>query len=596
MLGLSEELVSEAAPKICVHPDHTKRSVPAQQTIFNLLVPMQNTRLSAVVSDDDPMLIALRSAVDATKRQDMFAALKAISSALAIDPKRADLWQDLGAIYARLETWTLCVTSLEIALVLEPGRLGARYVMALALYYLGKHKEAVEMIDDVCKRSPTPIFWAMRAYIHAHTNRDAAHSLQVHQDWGRRFADPLTRKAKPLLITNRNPQKRLKVGYVTADFRQHSVFFFMLPVLHHHNPSEVEIHVYSSGVRDAYTDIIQESVPHWHEIADLTDEALCTRIREDGIDILVDLSGHTAGHRLLTFARRAAPVQVTWLGYNLPTGLKAMDYRITDAEFSPLGQEVFFNEKLFRISCIACYQPPNYAPLCKSSPMLRNGYPTLVSLNNSAKITDAMLVIWSRILHARHDARLIIMVKERSADAAQASMQSRIEAAGMPLDRVSVLHQQSLDNFMEMGHIADIALDTAPISGGTTTLHALWMGLPVVALDAERGLDAATARVLQSIGGGGEVTKNEDEYVAAVLKMMNDEEYLLSHRKSARDMLLNSKLMNYANLVKEVECAFRMMWINYINKNTNILSFNILNEKRGSIDPESSLPTEVISI
>jgi predicted O-linked N-acetylglucosamine transferase (SPINDLY family) len=572
MLGLSEELASEAAPKICMHPDHTKRAVSAQQTIFNLLVPMQNTRLSAVVSEDDPMLIALRSAVDATKRQDMFAALKAISSALAIDPKRADLWQDLGAIYARLETWTLCVTSLEIALVLEPGRLGARYVMALALYYLGKHKEAVEMIDDVCKRSPTPIFWAMRAYIHAHTNRDAAHALQVHRDWGRRFADPLTRKAKPLVITNRNPQKRLKVGYVTADFRQHSVFFFMLPVLRHHDPSEVEIHVYSSGVRDEYTDIIQQSVPHWHEVADLTDEALCTRIRSDGIDVLVDLSGHTAGHRLLTFARRAAPVQATWIGYVLPTGIKAMDYRLTDLENSPIGQEAFYNEKLYRLSCSSSYEPPAYAPTCELPPLIRNGYPTLISLNNSAKITDSMLGIWSKILAARCDARLIIMVKERSADAAQACMQSRIEAVGMPLDRVSVLHQQPLENFMEMGHIADIVLDTAPISGGTTTFHALWMGLPVVTLDAERGVDASTARILQKIGGGGEVTHTEDQYIATALQMMDSIDYLISHRKTSRDMLAKSQYMDYENRVKEVENAFRSMWLNYLNKDTQLLN------------------------
>jgi len=540
---------------------------------------MQNTHLSAVVSEDDPMLVALRSAVDATKRQDMFAALKAISSALAIDPKRADLWQDLGAIYARLETWKLCVTSLEIALVLEPGRSGARYVMAHALYYLGKHKEAVEMIDDVCKRSPTPLFWAMRAYIHAHTNRDAAHALKVHQDWGRRFADPLTRKAKPLTVTDRNPQKRLKVGYVTADFRQHSVAFFMLPVLRHHNENDVEIHVYSSGVRDSFTDMMQQSVSHWHEVADLSDEALCARIRADGIDILVDLSGHTAGHRLLTFARRAAPVQATWIGYVLPTGIKAMDYRLTDFEYSPYGQEAFYNEKLFRLSCSSSYQPPAYAPICDNPPLVRNGYPTLISLNNSAKITDAMLVIWSNILVKRCDARLIIMVKERSADAAQACMQSRIEAAGMPLDRVSVLHQQSLENFMEMGHIADIVLDTAPISGGTTTFHALWMGLPIVTMDAERGVDASTARILQKIGGGGEVTHSEDQYVAAALKMMDSIDYLIVHRETSRDMLSRSQYMDYQNRVKEVENAYRSMWLNHLNKDTKLLNSSDFRDK-----------------
>lgn len=536
---------------------------PERTVIFLKIMSIKTSNL--VVAEDDPMLVALRTAVDASKRQDMFATLEAISAALSIDPKRADLWQDLGGVYARLETWTLCVTALEIALALDPNRAGARYVMALAFYYLGKHKEAVEMIDDVCQRSPTSIFWAMRAYIHGHTNRDPAHALKVHQEWGRRFADPLTRRAKPLLVKDRNPRKRLKVGYVTADFRKHSVAFFMLPVLRHHNPENVEVHVYSSSARDEYTDIIQQAVPHWHEVAHLTDEALCARIRADGMDVLVDLSGHTAGHRLLTFARRAAPVQVTWMGYMLPTGLKAMDYRITDAGVSPLGQEKYFNEKFSYLSCMASYSPPEYSPLCDQLPFVKNGYPTLGSLNNSAKITDLMLQVWSRILLARTDARLIIMVKERSADAAQACMQSRIEAAGMPLDRVSVLHQQTLENFMEIGHIVDIALDTAPISGGTTTLHALWMGLPVVALDAERAVDASTARMLQGLGFGGEVASDVDAYVAAALKLMDDPESLIRFRQEARQKLSASVLMDYPSRTAELEKSYRLMWLNWLN-------------------------------
>jgi predicted O-linked N-acetylglucosamine transferase (SPINDLY family) len=540
---------------------------------------MKRNQSSAVVPDDDPMLMALRSAVDASKRQDMPACLEAISSALTIDPKRADLWQDAGAVYARLEAWALCVTSLEIALALEPGRLGARYVMSLALYYLGRHKEAVEMIDDVCQRSNTPMFWQMRAYLHGHTSRDPAHALKVHQDWASRFADPLTRKAKPLIVANRNPNKRLRVGYVTADFRRHSVAFFMLPVLRHHNPENVEIHVYSSGVRDEYTDVIQQHVPHWHEVANLTDEALCKRIRADKVDVLVDLSGHTTGQRLLTFARRAAPVQVTWIGYMLPTGLKAMDYRITDAMVSPAGEEAFFNERLFRLSCIACYQPPEYSPLCETPPILKNGYPTLISLNNSAKITDRMLSIWSKILQIRGDAKLIIMVKERTADAAQAGMQSRLEAAGMPLDRVSVMHQQPLNNFMELGYIADIMLDTAPISGGTTTLHSIWMGIPIVTFEAERPIDASTARTLQIIGGGGEVTSSEEQYISATLKMMDNKEYLTKNRLNSRILLLNSKLMDYKSQVDEIENAYRLMWKNYLNGDRKFLNSDIVEGK-----------------
>ncbi len=429
--------------------------------------------MKKIVRKNELMLLALQNAIDASKRKDMLATIDALSAALEIDPKRADIWEDLGVAYSRMQIWSACVTSLEMSLTLEPHRSGAMYVLASAMYHLGKRDEAVTLIDNACQRHPISALWQMRAYIHGHTNRDPSHTLQVHQDWGRRFADPLTRKAKPLVIKDRNPRKRLKIGYVSADFRTHSVAFFMYPVLCHHNPDAVEIHVYSSGKRDEFTEIIQQSVPHWHEVMELSDDALCERIRADGMDVLIDLSGHTNGQRLFTFARRAAPVQVTWAGYALPLGMKAMDYRLLDHHLAPAGHEKYYSETLFRLPYSASYSPPGYAPLCEEPPLLRNGYPTLISLNSSAKITDAMLAVWARILQEQPDARLIIMVRERTADAAQASMQPRIEAAGMPLDRVSVVPQQSLDRFMELGHIADVMLDTVPISGGTTTFHAL---------------------------------------------------------------------------------------------------------------------------
>ena len=519
--------------------------------------------------EDDPLVLSLKEAAAASKKQDLDGMLSALSAAVALEPSRADLWESLGSVYAHLEAWSLCVTSLEIALALQPNKPGVQYVMALALYHLGQKEKAVALIDAACQYSAKSVFWTMRAYIHGHTNRDPVHTLQVHRDWGRRFSDPLTRKAKPLVVTDRNPRKRLKVGYVTADFRNHSVSFFMCPVLLHHNPDAVEIHVYSSGKRDVVTESIEQLVPHWHEVADLSDEALCERIRADGIDVLVDLSGHTTNHRLLMFARRAAPVQVTWIGYMLPLGMKAMDYRLLDHSVAPLGHEIYYSETLFRMDCMASYAPPNYAPLCEQPPLLRNGYPTLISLNSSAKITDAMLAVWARILQDKPDAHLIIMVKERTADAAQASMQPRVEAVGMPLERVSVVHQQSVNRFMELGHLADVMLDTAPVSGGTTTLHALWMGLPVVTLDAERGVDASSASALRVAGFGDEVAANEEEYVQRALQFMGDAEYLARRRQTARPQMQACGYMNYVERTQEVEQAFQLMWLNYLNNNTH---------------------------
>lgn len=494
-------------------------------------------------------------------------ALRQLMVLAADNVTNAQLWMLIGHVYARIANWSDALGALDTAIALDPLQWQAQRIKALALFSLGRRQEACALIDKVVKHSNESGDWMLRAYIHAHTSSDPMIALQTARDWGKRFADPLTRNAKPLKVQDRNPRKKLKIGYVTADFREHSVAFFMLPVLQHHNPENVEVHVYANGPWDRITPQLRVLVPHWLDIMEMSDEDVCKQIREDQIDILVDLSGFTHGHRLGVFARRAAPVQVTWLGYMLPLGMKAMDYRLVDMGIAPPSHAPHYSETLFYLHAMASYAPPAYAPLCEEPPMLRNGYPTLVSLNSSAKITDEMLRTWARILHAREDARLIIMVKEENADAAQAHMQPRVEAAGMPLDRVSVLHHQPLNQFMEMGHIADIALDTSPISGGTTTLHALWMGLLLVTMEAQRGVDSSTAKMLKGLGFGGEVAKDEQAYIDAALLLMNSPERLRQGRLEQREWMHKSVLMDYATRTADLERAFRLMWVNYLRGN-----------------------------
>ncbi|MPT05111.1 MAG: glycosyltransferase [Delftia sp.] len=518
----------------------------------------------------DSELTRIRAMVD---RAQFLEALSDLAQLVAREPRNSKVWLHIGFVYVRMSIWPQAMEALQMALEIEPRMPNAQRLLALALFSTGRRQEACDLIDDACRHAKNEnTHWMTRAYIHSHTSSDPLKSLEVARDWGRRFADPLTRNAKPFPPRDRNPRKKLKVGYVTADFRQHSVAFFMRPVLEHHNPDNVEIHVYSSGRPDAMTAKLRALVPHWHDAVEQTDDQLYEQIRADGIDVLVDLSGFTLGHRLEVFARRAAPVQVTWLGYMHTLGMKAMDYRLVDEGIAPPSHAPYYSENLFQLACMASYAPPEYSPLCEEPPMLRNGYPTLISLNNSAKITDEMLAVWARILHERQDARLIIMVKEQDADAAQAHMQPRAEAAGMPLDRVSVLHQQPLDGFMELGHIADVALDTSPISGGTTTLHALWMGLPIVALDAERAADASTARMLQGLGFGGEIAQDVDGYVRAALSLLDDPERLRRQRLASRMGLEGSVLMDYVSRTAELEKGYRHMWLNWLRGDRRVLS------------------------
>ncbi|XDF35017.1 glycosyltransferase [Paracidovorax avenae] len=524
------------------------------------------------LGNETQLLLELVNGEQCLASDNLPGALKHFTSALALDPRRPDAWLLMGRTFLKMENWANAISALETALELQPQMADAQHGLSLALFNIGRREEALRMIDDVCQRGGSSAMWVMRAFLHSQADRDPVRTLQVYQDWGRRFADPLTRKAPPFTGIDRDPRRRLRIGYVTADFREHSIAFFMLPVLHHHDPEAVEVHVYSGGRRDGITDAMQACVPHWHEIQGMSDEEVHGLIRSHRIDVLVDLSGHTAGHRLPVFARRAAPVQATWLGFMLPLGMKAMDYRLTDAGITPPGHEGYYSERLFHLACMASYAPPTYAPLCGTPPVSNGAQPTFISLNNSAKITDAMLRVWARILDARPDARLIIMVKERTAEAAQAAMQPRVEAAGLPQNRVFVMHQQPLAQFMELGHIADVALDTSPISGGTTTLHALWMGLPVVALDAERGVDASSARTLQGVGYGEWVAQDEDGYVERALALMADTATLERLRHETRERLSASALMDYTGRTRELEKAFRLMWLNFLEGRDQFLN------------------------
>ena len=487
----------------------------------------------------------------------------------------AHLWVAIGVVYVRMSNWSAAIGALETAIALDERVPGAHQLLALAVFSIGRREQACQMVDEACKRSSENNAWLLRAYIHSHSSRSPEVALKVAQDWGRRFADPLTRKAKPLVVRDRSPRKKLKIGYVTADFREHSVAFFMQPVLKFHNHEEYEIHVYSNGPWDHFTPQLRMHVRYWEDVMALSDKELHQKIRDDEIDVLVDLSGFTHGHRLGVFAQRAAPVQVTWVGYIQPLGMKAMDYRLVASGLVPPSLAPYYSETLFQLQASACYEPPSYSPLCEVPPMVRNGYPTLVSPNSSAKITDQMLRLWARILHERTDARLIIMVKEGDADAAQADMQPRVEAAGFPLDRVSVMHQQPLHHFMEVGHIADIMLDTAPISGGTTTLHSLWMGMPVVTLDAERGVDACSAYVLRELGLEAEIAQTEEEYVQIAMRLMADPERLYVQRENIRAHMGSSIFMDYAAYAADVEKSFRIMWLNWLRGDKRDLSLDV---------------------
>lgn len=514
-----------------------------------------------------------KAGLKAEAAQQYVEALFKFSASLEFGANLAPTWRKIGMLYLRMTKYVQAAENLEFALTLEPENVQATYGLAIAYFYLGRLEESCALIDKAALAQPNNSTVVLdRANIRSIHNSDRALKLELYRDWGQRFADPLAMKSKPF-DNDLRPDKKLRIGYVSGDMREHAVAFFMEPVFANHNANRVEVFVFStSKQKDTVTDRLKKLVPNWFDVSQQNDDALFNLIRKKRIDVLVDLSGHTQGHRLFVFARRAAPVQVTWLGYMGGTlGMQAMDYRLTDFNMDPAGNENFFVEKLFRLKCMASYLPPANTPLAPEPPILSTGKPMLISLNSSRKITDEMLLIWRRILELRPDAQLFIHVQENSGEDAVATMEPRLTKMGLPLDRIILSPRIPIGEFMESGTLADIALDTAPISGGTTTLHTLWMGLPIVTLKGHDAVSSSTAAILEACGLDDWVAENADEYISHVLKLIDNPETLIHHRASIRGKMMANALMRYDERCLELEQAYQMMWINHLKGNHRYL-------------------------
>jgi protein O-GlcNAc transferase len=526
----------------------------------------QGPKFNVSLSPSSKSAALLQEALNAEARQDYFEALSKYTAALSLEGNQVPTWVRIGNIFLRTMKYQQARETMEFVLGMDPHNVDAIYGLAISYFYLGKMDEARAFIDQAVEMQPSNATYAIdRANIYSISQPDPAQKLQLYQAWGKRFADPLARQSPPLL-NNRNPDRVLKVGYVSGDMRDHAIAFFLEPVFRHHDPAQVDVHVFSTAMQEDDTTVhLKTLVPHWHDVSRMDDDALFKLIRAQQIDVLVDLSGHTYGHRLYVFARRAAPVQVTWLGYMGGTlGMQGMDYRLTDYGADPVGHEAYYLEKLYRLECMASYIPPAHSPLQETPPMLQGNPPTIGCLNSSRKVTDRMLLLWKRIMEQRTDIQLLLQVQENSIDDAIHTIEPRLVELDMPLDRIIVSPMVPLEEFMERGALVDVALDTSPVSGGTTTLHTLWMGLPVVTLDADEAVSSTTARTLAELDYGEWVASDEDEYIEIVLRLLEKPDALSRLRKDIRARMQNSKVMDYQTRCAELEKTYRRLWFNHL--------------------------------
>lgn len=376
-----------------------------------------------------------------------------------------------------------------------------------------------------------------------------------HQRFETQFAARLATSAAPH-ANDPQPERKLRIGYVSADLRDHPVAGFVEPMFATHSAENFEVYCYASHrVSDAVTERLRKYVPHWRNVAGLTDSELAERIRKDQIDILIDLSGHTAGNRLLAFARKPAPVQVSMIGYMQTTGLSAMDYRITDENMDPTGTtEAYSSEKLVRLAAgAATFRAPMDSPEVNELPALTNGYVTFASFNNLAKVTPEVIAAWAEILKTVPTSRLVVVGRSGAA------VQQALTEAGVQPERLRMVERLPMQDYLKLHQEVDIMLDTFPYNGGTTTLLAAWMGVPYVTLAGTTPVARAGTNLLRGLGLSQLSATDPIGYVYRAVTAANDLPTLAKWRAGLREKLI-PMLGDGTAHIRELEAAYRAMW------------------------------------
>jgi predicted O-linked N-acetylglucosamine transferase (SPINDLY family) len=481
-------------------------------------------------------------------------------AAVAADPRHADAWCNLGFALTMLGEGDAAVDCLGRAAALQPASPGVRANLALALVMQGRGAEAEPWLATpyapeagAAWAHSTRLFCLL--YLPAFGPDFIA---AAHRQFATDYEAPLARLRQPH-ANDRDPERRLRIGYVSPNLVEHSVACFLEPVIAHHDRARVEVFCYSDAPHaDAVSGRLAAASDHWLACAGWPDARLAERIRADGIDVLVDLAGHTQDNRLTLFARRPAPVQVTWLGYAGTTGLAGMDYRLVTADTDPPGAEAWHSERLLRLPrTLWCFRPRFPAP--GAPPPRPSSAPvTFGSANNVAKLSAECLALWARVLGAVPGARLVLT------GVAEGSVRDRLRqpfvAAGIDPARITLHGRLPAAEFQAVCAGIDIGLDAFPYAGTTTTCELLWLGVPVVTLAGPTSVARSGAALLRLVGLDDCVADTPDGFVATAVALAADPARVAALRASLPARVAASPLRDEQAMARDLEAAFRAAW------------------------------------
>ena len=496
---------------------------------------------------------------------DHSAAIEHYQGLLTRQPNNTRVLQNLALVLRRTGCHSKAIEYLDRALSLAPNNAELHSERGAALNGQGRLNEAIVEMRLAVTLAPqrTEIRSNLLMTLNYAENCSAEQLYQDHCKYGQELKSAKSSFKRSNTATNSNPRK-IRIGYVSADLRLHSVSYFLEPVLRHHDRNRFEIFAYYNGRRlDAVSERMKSCCDVWRDVASLPDQQLTAMIQRDQIDILIDLSGHSEGNRLPVFADRAAAVQITWLGYPNSTGLAAMDYRITDRYTDPEEEQgLSYSENLIRLpGHFSCYQPSSNCPEIGKLPSTATGQITYGCFNNISKLTPQVLTTWGRILKSVADSRLLLKSRGLVDPETVVRLQRCFQELGIDPARISLRsHDQNRQHHLACYGEVDIALDPFPYNGTTTTCEALWMGAPVIALKGDSHRGRVSASFLDGIGLGELVADDLDNYLAIAVDLAADRERLTSIRASLRERLEASALLDGSGFTRKLEAAYRSVW------------------------------------
>lgn len=513
--------------------------------------------------------------------------------AVALDQNEMEAWLNLGNLESRLKNFDQAITALTRATELAPDDPRGWFSLGNVFALSGQRRESIVALENARRSAPTSVDIlaslalayrkqarlddAIATYQSAldidpgnarlHSNllvaqqyhRDTNDQTQFdhHQLWNARHG---TTNTEPGLA--KDHAAPLRVGYVSGDFRTHPIGYFLTGVLNNHDRRAVTALCFSdTRTIDTMTEALEEKSDKWIDTRGMSDDEFCNLVRREKIDILIDLSGHFSHSRLIAFTHKPSPVQASWAGYVGTTGLTAMDWLIADKHHAPDGYEAYASERIVRLpQNYICYTPPETAPDVERPPCLENGYVTFGCFNNFAKINDSVLSIWSEILNATDNSRLIL----KTADLDQPDLRDHVMASmaklGIEKSRIELRTASPHAELLATYNDIDIALDPFPYSGGLTTLEALWMGVPVVTKTGQTFAGRHSTAHLSAVGLDDWIADSNSSYVKITTEKTADLIALNDIRQSLRKRMQESPICDHSNFTRSLERAYRMMW------------------------------------